>query len=681
MLAAIIQTRMGSSRLPGKALAEVAGKPMLEWLIERVRASRYVEEVVIATTDQKQDDVFVQFAEERGLKISRGSEADVLERFYQAAVAFGVTTIVRVTPDCPLMDPKLLDQVVERFRSGDFDYASNNMGKRFPDGMDVEVFSFEALERAHRQARGASEREHVTPYMKHFGKFKIATVEAPEDLSGLKWSVDHPADLEFVRAVYRKLKGADQLFCLEDVLQLVRTTPELTAINPTSISEEGYYKSFLKDDPLPEIPRKLAASSAWAARAARVVPGSSQTFSKGPTQFVPGVAPSFLVRGEGARVWDVDGNRYLDVAMALGPMILGYNDRDVNAAVCEQLKAGAVFSLPHPLEVELSEMLTALIPCAEMVRFGKNGSDVTTGAVRLARAVTGRALIATSGYHGWQDWTIGTTTRRRGVPEAVRKLTFPFEYNQLDSLKRIFAEHPGAVAAVILEPVGVEPPEGRFLEAVRALTQREGALLIFDEVLTGFRFDLGGAQKHFGVIPDLACFGKAMANGLPLSALVGRRALMRHFEEVFFSFTFGGETLSLAAAKATLEKMVRCNVVPQLWAAGKRIQAGYNVLARECGLGELTQCAGFAPRTVVQFHGRDEAESLALKSLFQQECAKRGVLFSGYHLTSAAHGDAEADELLRVYATVMRIVAQAHEKQEVSSRLKGQPVQPVFRTA
>jgi len=681
MLAAIIQARLGSSRLPGKALADVAGKPMLERLVERVRASRHVEEIVIATTEKPQDEALVEFARKQELKVMRGSETDVLDRFYQAAKTFGVKTIVRVTPDCPLMDPEIIDQVVELFRSGEFDYASNTMGKRFPDGMDVEVFSFEALERAHRETEVASDREHVTPYIKASGKFRIAALEASEDLSNLKWSVDHEVDLAFARAVYARLGSNGHHFGMEDILALVRKSPELAALNQSSISEEGYFKSFLDDAPVPEIKRKLTASALWAERAAQVVPGGSQTLSKGPTQFVQGVAPCFLVRGKGARVWDLDDNEYLDVAMALGPVILGYSDAEVNAAVAQQLDSGVIFSLPHPLEVELSELLRDLIPCAEMVRFGKNGSDVTTGAVRLARAVTGRPAIATCGYHGWQDWTIGTTTRRRGVPEAVRELTFAFEYNRLESLERIFSEHVGQVAAVILEPVGIEAPQAGFLEGVKALAEREGAILIFDEVLTGFRFDLGGAQKRFGVTPDLACFGKAMANGFPLSALVGRRELMRHFEEVFFSFTFGGEVLSLAAAKATLERMIRGNVVAQLWASGNRFQAGYNALARHCGLESLTACVGFAPRTVVQFHAQDEAEGLALKSLFQQECVKRGVLFTGYHLPSASHSNSEVDQILRVYAAAMRIVAEASRKGEVVRRLQGKPVQPVFRTA
>src|SRR2546422_4980618 len=380
-------------------------------------------------------------------------------------------------------------------------------------------------------------------------------------------------------------------------------------------------------EPIPG--RSLARSREYFARARKVIPSCTQTFSKGPTQFVQGVAPNFLERGRGSHVWDVDGNEYVDYVMALCPIVLGYDDPDVIAAVQRQLADGVTFSLAHPLEVEVAEALAKIVPCAEMVRFGKNGSDATSGAVRAARAYTGRDVIACCGYHGWQDWYIGTTTRRRGVPAAVCELTRTFTYNDLGSLERIFTEYPGRVAAVILEPVGVVEPEGDFLQRVAAITQAHGAILIFDEIITGFRLALGGAQERFGVTPDLACFGKAMANGFPLAAVVGRREIMEVFDEIFFSVTFGGEALSLAAAQATMAKLREKNVIEHLWRQGARLRDGYNALAREVGLASLTQCLGYPPRTVLTFSERAGTQSLAMKSLLQQEMIKRGILIAG----------------------------------------------------
>lgn len=389
----------------------------------------------------------------------------------------------------------------------------------------------------------------------------------------------------------------------------------------------------------------------------------------------------FLARAKGSHVWDVDGNEYIDYPMALGPIILGHCYPAVDEAVRRQLADGVSFSLPHPLEVEVAERLVEMIPCAEMVRFGKNGSDATAGAVRLARAYTGRELIACCGYHGWQDWYIGSTSFRRGVPPAVQQLTLAFDYNHIESLQRIFAEHPGQVAGVILEPIGLVEPQNDFLKRVKELCRRESALLIFDEMITGFRLARGGAQEYFGVVPDLACFGKALANGYPLSAVVGRREIMKTFEQIFFSFTFGGEALSLAAAQATMKEFLEKDIVAHLWEQGRKLMDGTDVLAREFGLERLVRCFGLAPRTVVTFYDESGRESLLIKSLFQQECLKRGVLFSGGHNLCFSHSDEDIDSTLRSYRAAMEIIADAIRKDKVYESLEGEPVKAVFRKA
>ena len=427
--------------------------------------------------------------------------------------------------------------------------------------------------------------------------------------------------------------------------------------------------------------RSLARSREYLARARKVIPSCTQTFSKGYTQFVQGVAPLFLERGRGSHVWDVDGNEYVDYLMALGPIVLGYDDPDVTAAVQRQLADGVTFSLPHPLEVEVAEMLAKVVPCAEMVRFGKNGSDATSGAVRAARAYSGRDVIACCGYHGWGDWYIGTTTRRSGVPTAVCELTRTFTYNDIGSLERLFAEYRGRIAAVIMEPVGVVEPSPDFLQRVAAVTHANGAVLIFDEIVTGFRLALGGAQERFGVTPDLACFGKAMANGFPLSTVVGRREIMEVFDEIFFSFTFGGEALSLAAARATIAKLREKNVIEHLWRQGTALQNGYNAFARECGLDGRTQCIGFPPRTVLVFKDRAGADSLAMKSLFQQEMIKRGILTAGGFTLCYAHSDEDARRTLEACRDALTLLARAVAEDRVEAALEGPVIQPVFRNA
>ena len=316
--------------------------------------------------------------------------------------------------------------------------------------------------------------------------------------------------------------------------------------------------------------KTFKASEAYLERARRTIPLGSQTFSKSLTQYPYGVSPYFIQRAKGSRVWDIDGNEYIDFVSSLASITLGYSDPTVDTAVRAQLEEGVIFSLPHPIEAEVAELICEMVPCAQMVRFGKNGSDATSGAIRLARAYTQRDRVAVCGYHGWQDWYIGSTARHRGVPQAVRDLTHNFAYNDLASIEAQFAAHPGEFAAVILEPMNVTEPAPGFLEGLKAATHAHGALLVFDETITGFRYGNGGAQALFGVTPDLATFGKGLANGYPVSAVAGRRDVMMLMEEIFFSFTFGGEALSLAAARATLCRLRDEPVCERIAAKGDR---------------------------------------------------------------------------------------------------------------
>jgi len=415
--------------------------------------------------------------------------------------------------------------------------------------------------------------------------------------------------------------------------------------------------------------------------AKQLIPSCTQTFSKGYTQFPFGAAPVFLEKGAGSRVWDVDGNEYIDYAMALGPVILGYAYPAVDQAIIAQLNKGIIYSLPHRLEVELAEVLKEIIPCAEMVRFAKNGSDATSGAVRTARAYTGRDKIACCGYHGWQDWYIGTTTRRKGIPEAVQALTLSFEYNNIENLRSLFDLHRGEIAAVIMEPVGVVEPAPGFLQKVKDLAHDNGALLIFDEIVTGFRLALGGAQELYGVVPDLACFGKAIANGMPLSAVVGKKQFMEEFDEIFFSFTSGGETLSLAAAVATIKEFRQEKVVAHLWALGGKLKDGYNRLAKKHRLENLTECIGLPPRTVITFKESSGRDPLVLKTLLQQEAIGRGVLCSGSHNLCYAHTTEDIDRTLSVYDESIGAITSAIKDGDLTKFVKGKVIQPVFRKA
>ena len=414
-------------------------------------------------------------------------------------------------------------------------------------------------------------------------------------------------------------------------------------------------------------------------RASAVIPLGSQTFSKSVTQYAPGSSPLALNRGVGCRVWDVDGHEYLDFVNGLLAVILGYCDPDVDHAVRQQLSNGTVLSLPHPLEAEVAEAICELVPSAEMVRFGKNGSDATAGAVRLARAFTGRDHVLVCGYHGWQDWYIGSTARNLGVPSVVRELTHQFAFNDQAGLETLFKAHRGGVACVVMEPMASAWPADGYLAAVQALCRREGALLIFDETITGFRFATGGAQALFGIMPDLTTLGKGLANGFPLSAVCGRRDVMRLMEEIFFSFTLGGETLSLAAAKATLTKIRREPVVETLRVRGERLMKGVSALIVRHRLEDIVSIKGHPAWSFLDLASTERTDMWDTKSLLLQEVFERGVLTLGTHNMSYAHTEDDVDRLLAIYDEVLPAICEAARSGAVETRLRAKPIRPLFR--
>lgn len=426
--------------------------------------------------------------------------------------------------------------------------------------------------------------------------------------------------------------------------------------------------------------RDFTRSEALYARALETVPLASQTFSKAAMSTVRGAAPLFLERGDGARTWDVDGNAYIDYVLGLLPVVLGHRHPAVDEAIRAQLDKGISFSLATSLEAELAERLVRLIPCAEMVRFGKNGSDATSAAIRLARAHTGRDKVALCGYHGWHDWYIGTTARHLGVPEAVRALSATFPFNDADALEDLLSAEPEAFAAVILEPAGLEPPAPGFLEAVRALCDRHGTVLVFDEIVTGFRIHLGGAQARFGVTPDLAAFGKAMGNGMPISAVVGRRGIMRRMEDIFFSGTFGGEALSLAAALATVDVLEREDGPARIASTGATLIGQVEEIIHDNELSEELHTKGESWWPGVLATGEGRADAVTVASLLKQELVEAGMLMGPTFNLCLAHDDpAVIDETVAAWRTAAARVAEALAGTDPAAHLRGKPIRPVFQ--
>ena len=670
---AIIQARMGSTRLPGKVLVDLGGRPAIDWTVAAAQAIPGIARVAVATSDQARDDAIYEWCAANGIACHRGPEDDVLTRYLLAAEAEEAASVMRLTADCPLLDPQVCGQVLMVFERAGADYASNVDPRTWPDGLDCEVFSAAALNIAHAEARAPLEREHVTPFIRNRRhRFTVCNVTCPvPGLADERWTLDTVEDLEFLCAVVERISEAASPAYL-DVVRLLDAEPELREINR-------------------QRPRHLYAvgegdiaghgfQSSWELlqRAEKTIPLGSQTFSKSRIQYPEGQAPLFLSYGQGGRVWDVDGNEYVDLVSGLLPVTLGYRDPDVDLAIRRQLDNGISFSLATELEAELAERMVDIVPCAEMVRFGKNGSDATSAAVRLARAFTGRDRLAVCGYHGWRDWYIGTTTRDKGVPGAVAELSHSFPYNDLEALDQLLASHPGEFAAVVMEPMNVTEPGPGYLEGVRDLVHSHGALLVFDEIITGFRFALGGAQELFGVAPDLACFGKGMANGMPVSAVLGRADVMGEMEEIFFSATFGGETLSLAAAVTGIDKMRREPVIETLWSTGQRLAEGARAAAKSHGLEDVVEFAGMSPWMFVVFKDRPNASKESLKTLFIREMIRGGVLVLHSHNVCYAHDAADVEHVLSAYDKTFATIAEMLGRGNLDDELDVPVIRPVL---
>jgi glutamate-1-semialdehyde 2,1-aminomutase len=431
-----------------------------------------------------------------------------------------------------------------------------------------------------------------------------------------------------------------------------------------------------------------AEAEALRERAHALIPGGAHTYAKGDDQYPVG-APPFIVRGKGCRVWDFDGHEFLEYGMGLRSVTLGHAFEPVVAAAAEAMRDGGNFSRPSPLEVACAEELLSIVDGADMVKFAKNGSDVTTAALKLARAATGRDLVAIcrdQPFFSVDDWFIGSTAMPAGIPPSVRALTLTFRYNDLDSVDALFRRHPSQIAAVVLEPAAVHEPAPGFLEGLRERCRKDGAVLVFDETITGFRWHVGGGQKLYGVVPDLSAFGKAMANGFSLAALCGRRELMelgglRHEKERVFllSTTHGAETHALAAAIETMRVYQREPVVETLHRQGARLRAGVAAAARELGLEKHFILLGRDCNLVYSARDASGAPSQEFRTLVLQETIRRGVLMPSL-VVSFSHGDAEIDRTVEAIRGALEVYRRALESSQGAQRfLEGRPVKPVFR--
>jgi len=424
--------------------------------------------------------------------------------------------------------------------------------------------------------------------------------------------------------------------------------------------------------------RKLDISMSLKKRAEKVIPHLTQTFSRAAPAFVEGVYPVYAEKGNGSHFTDVDGNEYLDYLLGLGPITLGYNYESVNNAILNQLKNGILFSLPHKIEVELSELLCQIIPHAEMVKLEKSGSNAVTGAVRAARAITKKERIAYCGSGGvWHDWYAAAISRNGGVPEFNKNLIKIFDYNDHDGLEQIFEDFPNQIGAIVLEPTVYEKPNQNFLKKVREIADKSHAILILDEIVTGFRFNLGGAQKHLGIKGDFVCFGKGMGNGLPISAITGPSEFMKIFDKLWVSTTNGSENLSIAGTISVVNEMKNKDTISYCWKNGSKLLDGWNNLSSNYDVD--AKMHGYPIRMTLSCHDSQKLESPTMKSFILQEMVKQGIFMSaGPTFLSYSHSSEDIEFTLNAFENVCKFIKENITQDEYGKKLEGNMPKTIY---
>jgi glutamate-1-semialdehyde 2,1-aminomutase len=617
---AIIQARYNSTRFPGKVVKKINNKTILEILIRRLSRSKHITKIIVACSNNRNDKAIVTICRKLGVNYFIGSENDVLNRFYHAAKKYRGINIVRITADCPLIDPNIVDDVISNFFFKNVDYASNVNPPTFPDGLDVEVFKFSVLKEAYMNAKKSVEREHVTPFIINNKKFRKFNLKNSIDCSSLRLTLDEKEDFILISNIIKNFKN-NLHFSLKNILNLKKNKKNFFLINTHLVRNEGY---------------NLNAGQKMWKRAKNVIPGGTMLFSKNPDLFLPKFWPAYFEKTKGCNVWDLEGRKYFDFSMmGVGTNILGYSRKEVDDAVRKVIYKGNMSTLNSKEEILLAEKLVEMHPWAGKVRFARTGGEAAAIAVRIARAATGKDQVAICGYHGWHDWYLSANLSDsqnlnshlmknlpiQGVQKNLKNSVFSFEYNNFNQLKKIVSQNN--IGTVIMEVSRNEPPKKNFLENIRKLTKNKNIVLIFDECTSGFRETFGGLHLKYKVSPDIATFGKALGNGYAINAVVGRDSVMNYAHSTFISSTFWTERIGSVAGLKTLEIMEKIKSWDVISSLGKKVKTNWESLAKKNNIKLKIQGLNALPR--FDFENKN---NLYYKTFISQEFLKKNFLVS-----------------------------------------------------
>ena len=662
-IVAIIEARLNSVRLPGKVLKKINGIPAIECLFKRISKSKYLDNIVVATSKNKKNLPLIEFLKKKNINLYIGEDQNVLKRFFDAANTYNASIVVRITGDSVILDYRLLDKMIKKFIEKKVDFLCNTQPMTYPDGQDIEIFSFQSLKKTYKNAKLRYEKEHVTPYIIKNKKFKKYNYENKIDYSKFRWSLDELEDLKVIRLIYAEFKP-NIYFSWEDAIKKVLKKKKLTSNNSLSRNEGA---------------RMTKTQKLWR-RAKSLIPGGNMILSKRPELFHPDLWPAYFNKAKGCEIWDLDGKKYTDISlMGVGSNILGYANSEVDNAVKSAISKSNISTLNCPEEVELCERLVAMHPWSDMARLARTGGEASAIAVRIARAASGKSKIAFCGYHGWHDWYLSANLKSTdglkphlmpgldpaGVPKSLKNTAIPFNYNKFHELEKIVREHD--IGTIKMEVSRNQKPENNFLKKVRALCNKKKIILIFDECSSGFRQSFGGLHKIYGVNPDMAWFGKALGNGYGITAIIGKREIMDYAQSSFISSTFWSERSGPVAANKTLDIMEKTKSWETITEIGSEVQKKWKFLAKKNNIN--IQLNGIPALSTFSIVSNDW---LKYKTFITQEMLKKGYLATNAIFVSVKHNT----KILKNYFEILdQLFYQISEfetgKKSVDEKLKG----------
>ena len=657
----ILQARQNSTRFPNKVLQKIHGIPLIIFLLKRLNKCKKVDQVVTVIPKNKKNKDLKKILQKYNFQHFEGSEKNVLERFYLCAKKFNSKNIIRITADCPLSDPQIIDKFTQIFKNKNVDYLSNGNPPTFPDGFDVEIFKFNALEKSYFNAKSLYEKEHVTPYIKKNNFFSKYNVINKIDLSNIRLTVDYVEDLIIVKKIISQIKNKAD-YSLENVIKIINKDKEIMNLNSNYKRNTGSKNS--------------ENQKLWE-RAKTIIPGGNMLISKRPELFLPLGWPTYFTKAKGIKIWS-EKKIYQDFcSMGVGTNLLGYGDSRVNEAVKKIIKNGNMSTLNAVEDIKLAEKLLQIHDWADMAKFARSGGEANAIAIRIARAASRKDKVAICGYHGWHDWYLAAnlTSKKNlnnhliknlnphGVPSNLKNTVFTFEYNNISSLKKVISEHD--IGIIKMEVKREEDPKNNFLQEVRKIANKKNIILIFDECTSGFRKTFGGLHKHYKVKPDMAMFGKALGNGYGITAVIGKRSIMESASTNFISSTMWTERIGTSAAIECLNVMENMKSWQKISQTGIWLKEQWKKLAKLHKLKIEIQGLDAIPNFIFKSQNHN-----SYKTLITQELLKKNLLATNKIFISVLHNKKNLQNYLNEMDKVFSLISRIENGDKIENYLK-----------